>query len=404
MKIKTIVFILFILFGNVCIAQNKIDKADFENLIDYANCQYLIAFIEKNDVGKPYIKDTYEKSVKPVLQKATLDDLNNVPEYEKITGLFQNNSNNDALLLAERINSRKTKYDNSLDNNALIKFLTAESWKNIDLTNTAAKVQNAIRKKYNLGTVSQQEIVNDKTIENIGKFEELQDKNQTLQHQLAALERQIKEKELENKKPDSSNAGIWIALFVSWLVLIVMFFIFRKEISQPTEFNQEKIITTVLESHRIEAKFIWSGHKKLPQSIEQINAKIETLAAQVKELQNKQNLAGEKNNTEENVFVTQTQSDILKYFKSKNGRILTEELQDSTDASYKVFSIKDNEAKFEYCGGVVNQDSFTDVCSFANNPSDIPNKTKITTTTPGIVRKDSNNKWEVVEKAKIKFE
>ena len=53
---------------------------------------------------------------------------------------------------------------------------------------------------------------------------------------------------------------------------------------------------------------------------------------------------------------------------------------------------------------MINQDFFTDVCSFANNPSDVPNKIRITTTIPGTVKKDSNNKWEVVEKAKIKFE
>ncbi len=404
MKIKTIVFSLFLLFGTVCIAQNKIDKAEFEHLIDFANCQYLIAFIEKYDVGKPYIKDTYEKSVKPVLQKASLDDLNDVPGFEKIKGLFQNNSNNVALQLAEKINVRKTKYDNSLDNDALIKSLTAESWKNIDLTGTATKVQNAIRKKYSLGTVSQQEIVNDKTIENSGNVEELQEKNQTLQQRVEALEQQIKEKEFENKKPEFSNALIWIALCLTWLVLIVLFFIFRKNNSQPTELNKEKIINTVLESQRIASKFSSSELYKLPQSIKLTEKEISSLVVQVRDLLNKENSNVEKEKKEENLNSAQTNSNDVKYFKSKNGKILTEELQNSTDASFMVFNIKANDAKFEYCGGVVNQDFFTDVCSFANNPSDVPNKTKITTTSPGVVKKDSNNKWEVTEKAKIKFE
>jgi hypothetical protein len=52
---------------------------------------------------------------------------------------------------------------------------------------------------------------------------------------------------------------------------------------------------------------------------------------------------------------------------------------------------------------VVNSDFFTDVCSFENNPSDVPTKTQIITTTPGAVKKDGNY-WIVQKTAKIKFE
>jgi hypothetical protein len=216
------------------------------------------------------------------------------------------------------------------------------------------------------------------------------------------LERQIKE--LENKLQYSSNIGVWVTLILTWLVFIILFFVFRKKYSQPTESNREQIITTVLKSQRIAQKFISGQPNKSPQSINLIDNKIAVLETQVKELQKRENNEGRRKNTEENVSDLQSKIDDVKYFKSKNGKMLIEELQNSSDASFKIFNVIENEAKFEYCGGVVNQDFFTDVCSFANNPSDVPNKTKITTMVPGVVKKDSNNIWEVTDKARIKFE
>ena len=393
MKKLAVIINLIILFGFTCIAQNKIVKTEFEDLIDYANCQYLMEFTENYDA--------YEKSVKPVLQKSSLDDLNSIPTFEIIKGLFQGNSNNAALQLAEKINERKLKYDNSPDNDALLKLLIAESWHDINLTRTATKVQNDIRKKYNLGIVSQQEIVNDKTIENSGKIEELQEKNQTLQQRVEILENQINE--LKTKEPEPLNIKFWIALIVTWFVMIVLFFISRRKNHQPSEPNRDQIITTVLGSQRIEKKFSSSDFYKSTPNIKPIEDRIALIEKSVSELQNKEVSKGEKDVKEEAEIKKVTYID-EKFFKSKNGKILIEELNNSTDASFRVFNISGNGAKFEYCGGVINQDFFTDVCSFANNPSDVPNKIRIITTIPGTVKKDSNNKWEVVEKAKIKFE
>ena len=401
MRKLAVIINFIILFGFTCIAQNKIAKTEFEHLIDYANCQYLMAFIENHDAGKPYIKDTYEKSVKPVLQKSSLDDLNAIPSFEIIKGLFPGNSNNAALQLAEKINERKLKYDNSPDNDVLLKLLTAESWRDINLTRTATKVQNDIRKKYNLGIVSQQEIVNDKTIENSGKVEELQEKNQTLQQRVEILENQINE--LKTKEPEPLNIKFWIALIATWFVMIVLFFISRRKYNQPSEPNKDQIINTVLESQRIANRFFSNNHNKTHPNIKPIEEKIALIEKQIIQLQNKEVSKGEKEYEKSPESLNTIKGDD-KFFKSKNGKILIEELHSSSDASFRVFNITGNDAKFEYCGGVINQDFFTDVCSFANNPSDVPNKTRITTTIPGTVKKDSNNKWEVVEKAKIKFE
>ena len=105
---KKVVLIISVIFlcSTYSIAQKTISKEDFYRLVDYANCQYLMAFIENNDAGKPYMQQ-YEKTVKPELQKATLDDLNKVPDFEKIKRLFPKGSNDIALNLANKINERK---------------------------------------------------------------------------------------------------------------------------------------------------------------------------------------------------------------------------------------------------------------------------------------------------------
>lgn len=93
----------------------------------------------------------------------------------------------------------------------------------------------------------------------------------------------------------------------------------------------------------------------------------------------------------------------VKFYRSKQGKILLEEVSNERDAAFKVFKIKENEAKFIYCGGIQNPDWFGEIVEFANNPQEIPNKIKIDTTIPGIVKKDSNNNWVVTIPAKIKF-
>jgi hypothetical protein len=93
----------------------------------------------------------------------------------------------------------------------------------------------------------------------------------------------------------------------------------------------------------------------------------------------------------------------IRFFRSKKGKVLMEEVTNERDAAFKVFNIKNNEAKFVYCGDIQNPDWFGAIVEFVNNPQEISNKTKIDTTTPGIVKINSNNNWEVITPAKIKF-
>lgn len=234
----------------------------------------------------------------------------------------------------------------------------------------------------------------------------------TLSNKVSEIERKFEE--LENKdnssSPEIDNAKssdweFWLAFGLSWTVLIVLFIIYRKMIFRPTEWNREMIIKTVLESQRIEEKFNSKTELyKLTHEIKSIEDKITSLEKQIKDLQNKQNSGEDKTNAEENESNPQLRTNDIKFFKSRNGKTLTQELPNSTDAFFKIFNIKDNEAEFEYCGGVINQDFLSEVCIFENNPSDVLNKTRIITVAPGSVKKDANNNWEVTGKTKIKFE
>ena len=93
----------------------------------------------------------------------------------------------------------------------------------------------------------------------------------------------------------------------------------------------------------------------------------------------------------------------VKFFGSKSNKTLEGELSSNSSAKFKVFNIKGDEAEFEYCGEVINSDWFEGVASFANNPRDVPNKKEIITVKPGIVRKNSEGKWEVQTPVEIKF-
>jgi cell division protein FtsL len=223
----------------------------------------------------------------------------------------------------------------------------------------------------------------------------------TLSIKINKIDRRINELESKVKSlPKDSNGNfpnceLWLALGLTWMVFIVLVFIFRKKISQPTESDREKIITTVLESQRITGKFI-SSERYETQRIYSVENKIANLEKQINDLQNNENNDSGKTDT-------QTKTDDARFFKSNNGKILTDELPNATDAFFKVYNINGNEVKFEYCGSVVNPDVLTDVCCFANNPFDVPNKTKIITIESGIVKKNNNN-WEVIKIAKIKFE
>jgi hypothetical protein len=206
--------------------------------------------------------------------------------------------------------------------------------------------------------------------------------------------------------------AIAVVAFVAMGIAIFLWMSFR-----------EKVVEVVTDSERIKNYFN-SFIRNIDDKIYRINNsnvrtssgdarmyedKIQQLERRFCELKNEVNRLKDSSITTPKPIYNNTQSQTAasgygaKFFRSKQGKFLTEEVSGKSEAKFEVSNIRGNDALFEYCGTVVNADFFTDVCSFENNPQDVPNKTRIVTTMPGKVKKEGNN-WEVVNQAKIKFE
>jgi hypothetical protein len=397
---KTILILgLVFLCGTLAIAQKTIGKADYEHLVDYANCQYVMAFIEKNDAGKTYITDTYEKSVKPQLEVASLENLDKTLCYSKLVSLLSNN--NPAKQLAKKINTRKSKYDEYRDDYALIYALGTTGWHNIDLSQTATIIQNDILAKYEhadkiSSVVSEAEIVKTQTIQTSTQVEELQAQLNQLQQQYDSLKN-------DSRVFDIQKSDIWIQIIIIIVVIAMYVRILvnqKKELSLDNDKTKLKQIVKelVLNSSELKDKFVLKNDNLFYSKNQAFNLTEKDFDAIVDEAC--------KRLSEKEIQQEQPQSSRNKlnekFFKTKNGKILIEELPNSTESSFKVLNINNNEADFEYCGSIVNTDFFNDVCIFENNPESVPNRTKIFTTQNGRVS-FRDGKWEVIRKAKIKF-
>ena len=148
--------------------------------------------------------------------------------------------------------------------------------------------------------------------------------------------------------------------------------------------------------------------KKLNENnVKMFEDKLQKMERQFGDLQEKVNKLSKISDTETKTEIIENllpAKEDIKFFRSKQGKLFFEEVIVESEGKFKVFDINGNEGKFEYYGGVVNSDFFIDICSFENNPSEVPNKTKIRTIIPGVVKKDNNGNWEVYTQAKIKFE
>ena len=414
---KIVIFNVVILFCVSAFAQDKMDKPTFEHLVNYANCQYLMTFIEKYDAGKPYIKDTYEKRVKPVLQKATLENLNNVPEYSKIKALFPDGSNNVASMLAEEINQRKGKFDEVPDNNLLIKSLGVDVWKSIELKVVSRKIQKDIGTKFNSSPVQKpaldfgHEAVKERLNQNSFPLVQLQEKIDTLQKKYDTLQNDSKIDRIQNTI--SSLRMLVISCLVVFVLLITALFLWYK-----LQFNAENRNSSVRKfvknvfftSEEINKKFektqIGTNESESNDNVNQLEKRLNILAQQFGIIQSKVDSLINKETT--NKSTTQSSDSTISkenglYFASKSNKQLTEPLPSSTNASFKVITIKDNDAEFEYVGAVRNENWFEGVCTIENLANDnLFDKKNIATRQPGKVRKE-NDYWVVITPAKIKF-
>lgn len=397
MKKKIIVFSIMILCGISVYAQNKIDRVTFEKLVDYANCQYLMAFIEKHDAGKDYIKNTYEKTIKPELQKATLESLEKVPNIQKIKSLFPNNSNNLALNLAKKIEEKKNHFKENLSDNELIEILISKDWNNVDLQAVAKLIQADIKSKIvtvNTG-VTENNPVND------------------LNTALTTINSTETKEQPTNSNFQSFLWGILLLELV--IILVFSYFLFRlwnrcsKLKNSLLEFqklfndstkktgNSNQIITKSIQSKiPLDEKDIYAITDVVVPRV------LDCIKLELKERKTNSVVPVQANNIQQQTNNNSPKDNNL-YFASKSERQLTDQLSNSNNASFKVYAVNVNDAKFEYIGSVRNENWFEGICTIENAANDnLSDKKQINTTQPGTVKKENNN-WVVSKPAKIKF-
>jgi hypothetical protein len=374
-KVLLIISVSFFLSISQSFAQKTIDEEDFKHLVDYANSKYVMTFIEKYDANKSdYIKNTYEKKVKPELVKSTLDSLGNIISSQTIIQLLQNNA--PAQELAKKIEERKLKYADFSDNVSLINSLRAKSWKDIDLSTVAANIQNEILKKYNIG---QYENLNDTTNQ-----DEISKKNS---HNFPSIEKYERLKnEIDRLKQ--------IALGVLALLVIVLIFIFK------TLKGRESIIKIVLESKRINKKFspktdIPNTNYPKPYTLtdEDINIIVDKVLECLKlnEEEKKQKQLGTQPKT------------TFKYLKGKTGKTFGRAENTPEDSFFRITTENGDTAYFEFFGSeeeaIAKRIFHEDICELSGN---YLNARFVKMITPGTVERNEEQ-WSVTERIKIKL-
>lgn len=408
---KTFTIVSLVICSISVISQKKMSQNDFERLVDYANCRYLIEYIERNNASDEYLNNTYFKEIKPELQKGSLDDLATVPSIEIIENLLKSGSNESALKLALKINERKNAYSKLADNNLLIDTLRTTIWNRVDLKNVAEKIISEVKSKYPSESI---EIVGSDTI--VDAVSQSQPDN----NQLNQLNENI-------RRLEDTNSKLWlfgyliVGAFLLFLMILVVWY--KYQINNMNRYSSLRKFVKEVFSNSDELRSMLDT--KIKKSINDYNH-YEKYEIRLSEIQ--QQLDGLLKNVNEsslgksnvlNKEITQarhqispeprrqsTETDYFEngfYYTSKSGKQLIGSQTNSLNASFKVYAVTGHEALFAYVGGARNENWFEGICVIDNAPNEnLDDKKQIVTITPGKVRSDNDN-WIVTKPAIIKF-
>lgn len=390
---KKIILILNIisLCSLLATAQKTISKKDFESLVDFANCNYIMAFIERNDVDKLYYNDTYLKKVKPELAKASLDNFATIPNYQKISELLSNNA--PALKLAETNIRKKEKFDSIQTDEMLIQALKVTKWNNIDLIPTAEIVLDEIYKKFKIDRgFSAQEIVQEQTIQTSTQVEQLQTKFEEFQQENENLnnDKTISELQRSLKNFKIIVLGVFILLFV----LLIVFFFYLKEYIRKYKEKQ------VLESRRTVKNSVLKVVKPYNLTEEDINIIAKKVLEQYSKIE-------KENQPKSTIKVTEpieTTKPVSKFLKGKSGRLFNRTESTADNSFFKLLNENDETAQFEFFGNeaeAIAKRIFSEDISIIIS-GNYQNARSIITDKPGKIKR-VGEQWEVIEPIQIKL-
>lgn len=403
MKQIIVLINLVFLYTTLSNAQKTISKEDFDHLVDYANCKYVLVFIEKNDAGKQYFEDTYKKKVKPELEKVSLVNFETILNYKKLEELLTKNI--PASQLAEKINDRKVKYEEFQDNESLINSLGTTGWKDVDLIKVAANIQNEILTKYNStnnnksNKISENEIVKTQTIQTSRQVEELHSKLDQLQEQYENLKNDKKNIEYQKSFEKFRFIVFSVMGLLFFTIIAVFLFLYKSN-------SREYIIKQVLGSDRIAEKFTLDKNKLVnfikPYNLTEkdINA-IADRVLKCKLLSENEIQQHLKTMVKENFEPSKTDA---KYLKGKSGKIFNRLENTSENSFFKLINESNDTAQFEFCGdeaeAIAKRIFSEDICNIVSGSYQNANSVK--TDKPGRIKR-VGEQWEVIEPVEIKL-
>lgn len=366
-------------------AQKTISKEDFEKLIDYANCNYIMTYIEKNDSGKPYFTDTDFKKLKSDFYKVSLKDFKTIPDYNDIKKLLANN--NQALDLAETINKRKEEYNSIHSDELLIQKLKATVWAKTDLVPTADSVLKSVYEKFRIeDKISAQEIEQTQTNTTSTQGEQLQTivKEEQYQDEMLNAESHI----LDYQKSLYVFKLIVMSAFILLILLLgIIFFLFRRNLS-------EYIIKQVLESNRINERFT-------PKEVNSYTLTENDLNIITNKVSDKMQLLVKENQPPTQPIIevpNETAMPVAKYLKGKSGKIFNRVENTPENSFFKILNGNEEIAQFEFCGNEVEAIAkrifSEDICVIASG--NYHNARTVTTSKPGKIKR-IGDQWEVIE-------
>lgn len=422
---QILVLVSFAFFCNTwVIAQKKISKADFEQLVDYSNCKYVQAFIEKYDIGKTSYSEIYETKVKPELDNVSLTNLSTVLSFKKLEELLSYNTV--VLDLAKTINVKKSKFDESKNADSLISLLKIKSWKKVDLSKTSVKIQNELMTKYNLTQIKNNSKEPEKKVDNkqanvtplpvndniTNRESEINFENtqkaatelKILQIKLDSLQQQyIELRDKEIIRLSRSIDGFRIIIFSAFgfliIIIVAIFFLFQKR------FLREFIINQVLESKRIDEKFSIKNtyqSNNIVKSYSLTEKDINTIVDRVLEcerLNENQNLQQTKTTTIEK---PEPPRSTQKYLKGKSGKIFSRVDNSPENSFFRLYNESEATALFEFFGNeaeaIAKRIFSEDICNIVSGS--YQNAHSVKTNKPGKIKR-LGDQWEVTEPIEI---
>jgi len=370
-KIFFIISIIF-LYGTICVAQN-IKQDDFDKIVDYVNCRYAKAYME-NTNASPSDKDAYNNIIKPQLENCSLE--NHLP-YTDLYNLLSKNSWTKTAnsLIKSRKDSKKFVDISSKTDPEIIEYIidisgTFQTTIGYDLIN---QIEAELKEKYTSKPQDVPVVVEETT-------------------EITSPPIQVP---VVNKS--DSHWLMWLIILLETILLFVFaYFLYRLW----ERFKKFKKVDTKddVEDKSSDVKIFEDKLRQLERRQGELEEKVRNFNFEP----SNQNTTETKEESAKKPTNAQARISKIKFFRTKNERTLQEELPNESGASFKIFDINNDEAKFEYCGGVMNPDFFVEICTFENNPADVPHKKEIRTISSGTVKKDNYN-WVVNKPAKIKF-